>query len=160
MGTTKKPAPRRKRPATGKGKPAVKVQAPRPRKKKPAVQNIVLPPVAPGHYQQVEVPPAIISRIEPIPAEPRVMSGFLPNGFIMESDKPITAEEIERRSNEVRASARQPVIGEHLDMTNGIDASNLNDAIYRNARAGDIALTVLFILLVVFVLALIARSAV
>lgn len=119
MGTTKKPAPRRK----GK-KPAVKVQAPRPRKKKPAVQNIVLPPVAPGHYQQVEVPPAIISRIEPI-----------------------TAAEIERRSDEIRAAARQPVVGEHLRQ----------DVL---GRAGAIAMTVLFVLFLAFVLALLARSAV
>lgn len=124
MGTTKKPAPRRKRPATGKGKPAVKVQAPRPRKKKPAVQNIVLPPVAPGHYQQVEVPPAIISRIEPI-----------------------SAAEIERRSDEIRAAARQPVVGERLRQ----------DVL---GRAGAIALTVLFVLFLAFVLALLARSAV
>lgn len=127
MGTTKKPAPRRKRPATGKGKPAVKVQAPRPRKKKPAVQNIVLPPVAPGHYQQVEVPPAIISRIEPIPAA-----------------------EIERRSEEVRAAARKPVVGEH----------GLQEDIDRNARAGDIWLTVLVIIVLIAIIAGLARSAV
>jgi len=117
MGTKKKPAPRRKGPATGNGKPAVKVQAPRPRKPRSDKGTKVSQPLPP-------VPPAIISRIEPIPAK-----------------------EIERRSDEVRASARQPVIGEHLrDDVPG--------------RAGDIALTVLFILFVVFVLAFIARSAV
>lgn len=136
MGTTKKPAPRRKRPATGKGKPAVKVQAPRQRKKKPAVQNIVLPPVAPGHYQQVEVPPAIISRIKPMTAEQAHAAFYGPDSekHVERRVFPtIPAEEIERRSEQVRLRDDEP------------------------SRAGDIALTVLF---VVFVLALIARSAV
>lgn len=42
MGTKKKPAPRRKGPATGNGKPAVKVQAPRPRTKRPVIALTVL----------------------------------------------------------------------------------------------------------------------
>lgn len=41
MGTKKKPAPRRKGPATGNGKPAVKVQAPRPRTKRPIALTVL-----------------------------------------------------------------------------------------------------------------------
>ena len=134
MGTTKKPAPRRKRPATGKGKPAAKVQAPRPRKKrekKPTVQHVVLPP---------------------IPAEPRVMFGFLPNGFTMESDKPIPAEEIISRSDEVRARFNP------ADEADTVGGANADDTYDRNFA--DIALTVLVVITLIAVIAGLARSAV